>query len=80
MENNNEENEPIIETIAEVEDVIVRVYRFAYADGEEAVQLVLLYEQDDDAMALKEFLQTLDEGQIIEASQENLHDEDGSYW
>ena len=29
---------------------------------------------------LKEFLQTLDEGQIIEASQENLHDEDGSYW
>ena len=44
------------------------------------IQLVLLYEQDDDAMALKEFLQTLDEGQIIEASQENLHDEDGSYW
>ncbi len=80
MENNNEEDEPIIETIAEVEDVIVRVYRFAYADGEEAVQLVLLYQHDDDAMALKEFLQTLDEGQIIEASQENLHDEDGSYW
>jgi len=77
---NNEEDEPIIETIAEVEDVIVRVYRFAYADGRESIQLVLNYERDEDSMALKEFLQTLDEGQITEITQENLHDEDGSYW